>query len=355
MLTVLTTAFRGTVTLLGGRPKTAARTEYRSAAFGDRLRPHIIIHHSSKETNVADRSFQLVVRKGPRPGQVFPLTLENVTVGRDPLADIVLNDPEVSRHHAQFIQTQEGYQLKDLGSTNGSFVDGKRIGGEPVTLSPGQIVMFGSNVTLIYQATSAADPLATMVAPAAGMPEPPQREPDRPDFEQGSEDIFAEPPPTTPLPQTEMPELEEEEEEAPGAFVASEAAGGATEVLPRRLERPEQSPEGSEPPWERPEPRPERPEPQEEVPSTRFPSSEPLMQAPVPDEEPFRVPPPPPPPGKRTGIGGFNQRNVIIAIVVALLLCCCCLLIAAVLSARGLDFEQWEFAFSSAREFWSLL
>jgi predicted component of type VI protein secretion system len=303
---------------------------------------------------VADRSYQLVVRKGPRPGQVFPLTIDNVTVGRDPLADIVLNDPEVSRHHAQFIETREGYQLKDLGSTNGSFVDGKRIGGEPVTLSPGQIVMFGSNVTLIYQATSAADPLATMVAPSAGVPEPPNREPDRPEFEQDSEDIFAEPPPTTPLPQTGMPEPEEEEE-APGPFVPSEPAGGATEVLPRRAERPEKPPEGSEPSWERPKPGPERPEPLEEVPSTRFPSSEPLMQAPVPNEEPFRVPPPPPPPEKRTGIGGFNQRNVIIAIVVALLLCCCCLLIAAALSARGLDFDQWEFAFGSATELLALL
>jgi hypothetical protein len=289
----------------------------------------VLIHHLIKETNVADRAYQLVVRKGPRPGQVFPLTIETVVVGRDPLADIVLNDPEVSRHHAQFMQAPEGYQLKDLGSTNGSFVDGKRIGGEPVTLSPGQIVMFGSNVTLIYQGTSAADPLATMVAPSAGagVPEPPNDEPDRPQFEQSSQDMFAEPPPTTPLPQTEMPEPEEPEREAAEEVPPVEPHGAATEVLPWQAERPE--------------PQPEKPEPREAGPQKGFPSSEPLMEAPVPDEEPFRVPPPPPPPEKRTGIGGFNQRNVIIAIVVALLLCCCCLLIAAVFSAQGIDLDEF--------------
>jgi hypothetical protein len=305
-----------------------------------------------KETNVADRSYQLVVRKGPRPGQVFPLTLDTVTVGRDPLADIVLNDPEISRHHAQFMETPAGYDLKDLGSTNGSFVDGKRIGGEPVTLSPGQIVMFGSNVTLIYQATSAADPLATMVAPSAGVPQPPNREPDRPEFEQGSQDMFAEPPPTTPLPQTEMPEPEEEEAAHGAAYEGLppvEPPAGATEVLPHRAH-------GPEPPFDRPEPHMEKHEPLEEVPATRFPSSEPLLEAPVPDEEPFRVPPPPPPPEKRTGIGGFNQRNVIIAIVVAMLLCCCCLLIAAALSAQGIDFDQLISATtSSVTEVWSRL
>jgi pSer/pThr/pTyr-binding forkhead associated (FHA) protein len=50
---------------------------------------------------VADQAIQLVVRKGPRPGQVFPLTQEVISIGRDPLSDIVLDDAEVSRQHAQ--------------------------------------------------------------------------------------------------------------------------------------------------------------------------------------------------------------------------------------------------------------
>ncbi len=121
--------------------------------------------------------YQLVVRRGPRPGQVIPLELDLLTVGRDPLSDIVIEDPEVSRHHASFTQGEEGFLLQDKGSTNGSFVDGERIGGNPVQLKPGQVIMFGSTVTLVYQATSMSDPMATMVGPAAAFsvsePEPP--------------------------------------------------------------------------------------------------------------------------------------------------------------------------------------
>ncbi len=124
--------------------------------------------------------YQLVVRKGPRPGQIFPLELDLLTVGRDPLSDIVIEDPEVSRHHASFTQGDEGYLLQDKGSTNGSFVDGERLGGDPVALKPGQVIMFGSTVTLVYQATSESDPMATMVGPVAEVgvdePDPPAQD-----------------------------------------------------------------------------------------------------------------------------------------------------------------------------------
>jgi len=116
---------------------------------------------------VTNQLYQLVIRKGPRPGQIFPLEVDLLTVGRDPLSDIVIEDPEVSRHHASFTQGDEGFLLQDKGSTNGSFVDGARLGGDPVLLKPGQVIMFGSTVTLVYQATSMTDPMATMVGPAA--------------------------------------------------------------------------------------------------------------------------------------------------------------------------------------------
>jgi predicted component of type VI protein secretion system len=263
---------------------------------------------------VAERSYQLVVRKGPRPGQVFSLTLDTIVLGRDPLADIVLNDPEISRHHAQLKQTAEGYEFKDLGSTNGSFVDGKRMGGEPVMLTPGQVVMLGSNVTLIYQATS-ADPMATMVAPMGSaepptslpVGQPPSPEPDRPDFERSP--AVEEPPATTPLPHSPVPEPEYEEplRAEPEPLPPFDRMDASTEFLPQ-ADVPERGPLAT------------------------YPESEPLLTAAPPElEQPFQIPPPPPPPGKRTGVGGFNQRNLVIAIVVALALCCCCGLIAAAL------------------------
>jgi pSer/pThr/pTyr-binding forkhead associated (FHA) protein len=100
---------------------------------------------------VSSDNYQLVVRKGPKPGQVYPLLAPTVTVGRDPMSDIVLNDPEVSRYHAQLVETVDGYEINDMGSTNGTYVAGKRIGDEPVLLQAGQDVAFGSGIFLMYE------------------------------------------------------------------------------------------------------------------------------------------------------------------------------------------------------------
>lgn len=116
---------------------------------------------------MADQAFQLVVRKGPRPGQIFLLSDDAISIGRDPVSEIVIDDPEISRHHARLTIGPAGYYLQDMASTNGSFVDGERLGGEPYALSPGQVVMLGSNVTLVYQAIPESDPLATVVAPVS--------------------------------------------------------------------------------------------------------------------------------------------------------------------------------------------
>ena len=72
--------------------------------------------------------YQLLVKKGPQRGHVHPLNAILITLGRDPLADIVISDPEVSRQHARLMETEDGYELQDLGSTNGTFVNGVQIG-----------------------------------------------------------------------------------------------------------------------------------------------------------------------------------------------------------------------------------
>jgi hypothetical protein len=107
-------------------------------------------------------SFRLVVRRGPQPNQQFLLTRETVTIGRDITNDIVINDPEISRHHSRLVRTPTGYTLEDLRSTNGTFANRQRISG-PVSLSNGDTVGLGETVTLTYEVTSEAV-AATMVA-----------------------------------------------------------------------------------------------------------------------------------------------------------------------------------------------
>ena len=49
-----------------------------------------------------------------------------LAVGRDPTADVIVDDAALSRRHFLIIPDNEGYLLKDLGSQNGTFVDGQR-------------------------------------------------------------------------------------------------------------------------------------------------------------------------------------------------------------------------------------
>ncbi|HEY44444.1 MAG TPA: FHA domain-containing protein [Anaerolineae bacterium] len=114
---------------------------------------------------MSESAFRLIVRTGPNPGMVFDLTKEVTLFGRDVTNDIVLGDVEVSRQHARLTHTLGGYVLEDLGSTNGSFVNGERMIA-PRTLNPGDLIGFGENVTLNFEAVS-PDAAATIASHAA--------------------------------------------------------------------------------------------------------------------------------------------------------------------------------------------
>lgn len=102
-------------------------------------------------------SFRLIVRRGPQPNQSYELNKDIVTLGRDITNDIVINDPEVSRHHLRLTRGGGGFTIEDLGSTNGTFINGQRLtGARP--LRPGDMVGLGETVTLAYEAGAAAAP-----------------------------------------------------------------------------------------------------------------------------------------------------------------------------------------------------
>jgi pSer/pThr/pTyr-binding forkhead associated (FHA) protein len=71
----------------------------------------------------------LVVRRGPNAGARFLLDANVTTVGRHPDADIFLDDVTVSRRHSEFLRNGTEFQVKDLGSLNGTYLDGVRIDG----------------------------------------------------------------------------------------------------------------------------------------------------------------------------------------------------------------------------------
>lgn len=117
--------------------------------------------------------FQLIMRSGPTPGAAFTLEGDQLTIGRDSTNEIVINDAEVSRRHSRLSFQGGKYVLEDLGSTNGTFVNGQRLSG-PRVLKPGEVVSFGEQIVLVFEAIN-LDPGATMVSPrAAAIPASPR-------------------------------------------------------------------------------------------------------------------------------------------------------------------------------------
>ncbi len=83
----------------------------------------------------------LVVRRGPNVGARFLLDADVTSVGRHSDADIFLDDVTVSRRHTEFLRHGTAFEIKDLGSLNGTYFDGVRI--ESALLGDGAEVQIG--------------------------------------------------------------------------------------------------------------------------------------------------------------------------------------------------------------------
>lgn len=107
-------------------------------------------------------SAKLIVRFGPHPSQEYPLPQHTVTIGREPINDIVMNDPEVSRRHTRISFRDEGYVIEDLGSTNGTFVNGRRLVGA-TPLHHGDIIDLGDSISFTFHDPGSAGMGATVI------------------------------------------------------------------------------------------------------------------------------------------------------------------------------------------------
>ncbi len=93
----------------------------------------------------------ITIIKGPQTGNTFEITAPETSVGRDPANAISLNDMTVSRSHAKIVRTPLGTTIEDLGSLNGTWVDGAILTSAP--LHDGSSVQIGT-FTLIYHESS---------------------------------------------------------------------------------------------------------------------------------------------------------------------------------------------------------
>jgi serine/threonine protein kinase/pSer/pThr/pTyr-binding forkhead associated (FHA) protein len=97
---------------------------------------------------VPDSRPAVVVANGPTQGTTYPLEKDRILIGQSRDCDICHSQPHLSRYHAQLVRTESGYSVEDLGTLNGSYVNGERAVGR-VRLQDGDRIHIGSLI-LIY-------------------------------------------------------------------------------------------------------------------------------------------------------------------------------------------------------------
>lgn len=125
------------------RGQTAARRELDSGVLTKTPEPR-----AQKQTAA------LTVLCGPQPGRILRLERQESVIGRDPAVDVFIDHASLSRRHAVIASSSDGgYELRDLGSTNGTFVSHRRV--DRVSLSSGDRVQIGPRVVLHFSVADA--------------------------------------------------------------------------------------------------------------------------------------------------------------------------------------------------------
>jgi DNA-binding NtrC family response regulator len=97
-------------------------------------------------TRLKVRKCRLQCTEGPDAGKDMTTDKERLKIGAHPTCDFVLSDQTASRAHFEILYTERGYLVADLNSTNGTFLDGRRV--ERAYLSPGSKILAGKTTFL---------------------------------------------------------------------------------------------------------------------------------------------------------------------------------------------------------------
>jgi hypothetical protein len=122
--------------------------------------------YANPSTGSAAPQVTLNVRRGPGAGQSYTAARPTIIVGRGAGNDVVIDDGQVSRRHASITWDGQQYIVQDLGSANGTYVNGMLLSG-PRVLQQGDSIGLGQNIVLGFQM---ATPVYAAPPPApAGM------------------------------------------------------------------------------------------------------------------------------------------------------------------------------------------
>ncbi|NIS80716.1 MAG: FHA domain-containing protein [Anaerolineales bacterium] len=109
------------------------------------------------------QNHKLIVLLGPHPNQEHTLSKATTVIGRDYTqgVDVIIPSPTVSRRHVQIIRQKDQWLVQDLGSSNGTILNGERLTADPHPLKPGDRIQLAPSVVLSFT----AEPILAQVEP----------------------------------------------------------------------------------------------------------------------------------------------------------------------------------------------
>ena len=108
------------------------------------IQPTRVLRRDGRPTSIEFPKCSLTVKSGPDTGKEARVETSTIRIGTAPACQLVLSDSTVSREHCEIRLDEDGYLLRDLGSTNGTLVAGNRI--KEIWLAPGSLFSVGSTV-----------------------------------------------------------------------------------------------------------------------------------------------------------------------------------------------------------------
>jgi DNA-binding NtrC family response regulator len=120
----------------------------KNRSWGGAFGPTTRLRDAKMRPPVNIKECELVVTEGPDRGQRFRMSGALVRIGKDPECEVALTDSSVSRGHAAIEEREEGWLLRDLDSTNGTFLNGTLT--REAYLAPGATIVVGQT-TIKFQ------------------------------------------------------------------------------------------------------------------------------------------------------------------------------------------------------------
>jgi len=99
----------------------------------------------------------LTIQGGPNSGYAVQVTSGYTTLGRHAENDVVFDEALVSRRHAAIIETESGFLIRDLDSTNGTYLNDQRVGADDRALRNGDVIGLGrGSVSAVFTMSAGA-------------------------------------------------------------------------------------------------------------------------------------------------------------------------------------------------------